>query len=67
MCTTGSIFRILTNKQKKGFLFGYSAGLHLVFYSSLIVATFLDEPAGKTKINEAYPRSEITKPNVKRR
>jgi len=45
--------------QTKGFLIGYSAGLHLAAYSSLLVATFLNEPSGKSKINEAYPRSEI--------
>ena len=45
--------------QTKGFVIGYSAGLHLSSYTSLLVATFIDEPAGKSKLNEAYPRSEI--------
>lgn len=45
--------------QTKGFLIGYSAGLHLTSYSSLLVATFINEPMGKSKLNEAYPRSEI--------
>jgi len=40
--------------QTKGFLIGFSAGLHLTTYSSLVVATFLKEPMGKSKINEAY-------------
>lgn len=48
-----------TETQTKGFIIGYSAGLHLISYSSLLVATFMDEPAGKSKLNEAYPRSEI--------
>lgn len=45
--------------QTKGFIIGYSAGLHLTSNTSLLVATFIDEPAGKGKLNEAYPRSEI--------
>ena len=45
--------------QTKGFLIGYSAGLHLTSNTSLLVATFIDETAGKSKLNEAYPRSEI--------
>ncbi len=45
--------------QTKGFLIGYSAGLLLTSNTSLLVATFIDEPAGKSKLNEAYPRSEI--------
>ncbi|NLD38499.1 MAG: hypothetical protein GX654_16690 [Desulfatiglans sp.] len=45
--------------QTKGFIIGYSAGLHLTSYTSLLVTTFIDEPAGKRKLNEAYPRSEI--------
>ena len=46
--------------QTKGFLIGFSAGLHLAAYSSLLVSTFLDEPVGKSKLNEAYPRSGIS-------
>lgn len=45
--------------QTKGFIIGYSAGLHLTSYTSMLVTTFIDEPAGKRKLNEAYPRSEI--------
>jgi hypothetical protein len=45
--------------QTKGFVIGYSAGLHLTANTSLLVATFIDEPAGKSKLNEAYPRSGI--------
>jgi hypothetical protein len=45
--------------QTKGFIIGYSAGLHLTSYTSLLVSTFIDEPIGKSKLNEAYPRSEI--------
>lgn len=45
--------------QTKAFLIGYGAGLQVVNYSSLIVATFLNEPVGIAKINEAFPRSEI--------
>ncbi|MGD9157754.1 MAG: YiiX/YebB-like N1pC/P60 family cysteine hydrolase [Desulfobacteraceae bacterium] len=45
--------------QTKGFIIGYSAGLHLTSNTSLLVATFIDEPAGKSKLNEAYPRSGI--------
>ncbi|MBN1904247.1 MAG: hypothetical protein JW927_04035 [Deltaproteobacteria bacterium] len=45
--------------QTKGFIIGYSAGLHLTSYTSMLVATFINEPAGKRKLNEAYPRSEI--------
>jgi hypothetical protein len=43
----------------KGFLIGYSAGLHLTSNTSLLVDTFIDEPGGKAKLNEAYPRSNI--------
>ena len=45
--------------QTKGFLIGFSAGLHLTTYSSLVVATFLKEPMGKSKLNEAYHPSRI--------
>ncbi|MFC1534342.1 YiiX/YebB-like N1pC/P60 family cysteine hydrolase [Thermodesulfobacteriota bacterium] len=45
--------------QTKGFIVGYNAGLHLTSNSSLLVATFINEPMGKSKLNEAYPRSEI--------
>ncbi len=45
--------------QTRGFLIGLSAGLHLTTYSSLVVATFLNEPMGKSKINEPYHRSGI--------
>lgn len=45
--------------QTKGFIIGYSAGLHLTAAASLLTATFINEPAGKSKLNEAYPRSEI--------
>jgi hypothetical protein len=45
--------------QTKGFIIGYSAGLHLTSYTSLLVTTFIDESAGSRKLNEAYPRSEI--------
>jgi hypothetical protein len=45
--------------QVKGFLIGYSAGLHLSSNTSLLVDTFVGEPEGKSKLNEAYPRSNI--------
>lgn len=50
-----------SESQTKGFLIGYNAGLHLTSYSSLLVATFINEPMGKSKLNEAYPRSNIHK------
>ena len=45
--------------QTKGFIIGYSAGLHLASYSSQLVNIFINEPSGKRKLNEAFPRSEI--------
>ena len=45
--------------QTKGFLIGFSAALHLYYYSATLIATFLDEPLVITKLNEAYYRSEI--------
>jgi hypothetical protein len=45
--------------QTKGFIIGYSAGLHLTSYTSLLVSTIIYEPGGRNKLNEAYPRSEI--------
>jgi hypothetical protein len=45
--------------RTKAFLTGYSAGLHLTSNTSLLVDTFIDEPVGKDKLNEAYPRSDI--------
>jgi hypothetical protein len=45
--------------QTKGFIIGYSAGLNLSSYTSLLVSTLIDEPGGRNKLNEAYPRSEI--------
>ncbi len=44
--------------QTKGFLTGYSAGLHLSSYTSLMITTFMNEATEK-KLNEAYPRSGI--------
>ncbi|MBL8028970.1 MAG: hypothetical protein JNL74_21285, partial [Fibrobacteres bacterium] len=35
------------------------AGLHISYTTSLAVSTFLKEPSGKAKLNEAYPKSEI--------
>lgn len=45
--------------ETRGFIIGYSAGLLLTSNSSLLVATFINEPAGKSKLNEEYPRSNI--------
>lgn len=45
--------------QVKGFLIGYASGLSLINYSSILVEAFLDEKAGKQKLNEAFPRSGI--------
>ena len=48
-----------TELQTKGFLIGFSAGLHLTTYSSLVVAAFLKEPMGRSKLNEPYHPSGI--------
>ena len=47
--------------QTKGFLLGFSSAQHLAFYSSKLVATFLDEPQVIAKLNEAHYRSDIPK------
>lgn len=46
-------------RRTKGFVIGYSAALHLYFFSSKLIATFLDEPIVIKKLNEDYHRSEI--------
>jgi len=45
--------------QTKAFVIGFDAALHLAFYASLLVDTFVDEEMGVAKLNEAYPRSGI--------
>ncbi|MBI1784162.1 hypothetical protein HYR69_03380 [Candidatus Sumerlaeota bacterium] len=45
--------------RAKAFVTGYTAALHLYFFSSRMVATFLDEPMVIKKLNEAYYRSQI--------
>ena len=50
-----------SESQAKGFLIGFSAAQHLAFYSSTLVATFVDEPKVIAKLNEAYYRSDIPK------
>lgn len=46
-------------RRAKGFVIGYSAALHLYYFSSKLIATFLDEPIVIKKLNEDYHRSEI--------
>lgn len=45
--------------QTKSAMLALSAGVHLSFYSSLVVEALLDYPAAQEKLNEAYPRSGI--------
>jgi len=46
-------------EQVKGFIIGFDAALHLAYYSSLLVATFLDDDIVIDKLNEEYYRSDI--------
>lgn len=45
--------------QTKGAILALSAGVHLSYYSSLLVDRLLDSPPAQAKLNEAYPRSGI--------
>ncbi len=45
--------------QVRGFILGFDAALHLAYYSSLLVATFLDDDVVIEKLNEEYYRSNI--------
>jgi len=45
--------------QVKGFMLGFDAALHLAYYSSLLVATFIDHDVVIDKLNEEYYRSGI--------
>jgi hypothetical protein len=45
--------------QVKGFMLGFDAALHLAYYSSLLVATFIDHDVVIGKLNEEYYRSDI--------
>lgn len=47
------------NDQVKGFIIGFDAALHLAYYSSLLVATFLENDVVIDKLNEEYYRSDI--------
>ena len=42
--------------QTKGFLVGLGAAVHLTYYSSKVVALFLNQPVVIDKLNEAYYR-----------
>ncbi|MFC1462866.1 hypothetical protein ACFLQU_04590 [Verrucomicrobiota bacterium] len=45
--------------QTKAFVLAFNAALHLAYYSSALVQTFMDEPAVIDKLNERYHRSDI--------
>jgi len=45
--------------QTKAFVLAFNAALHLAYYSSTLVQTFMDEPAVIDKLNERYHRSDI--------
>lgn len=45
--------------QTKGFLVGLGAAVHLTYYSSKVVASFLNQPVVIDKLNEAYYRLDI--------
>jgi len=45
--------------QTRGFLVGLCAGVHLAYYSSEIVASFLNQPVVINKLNEAFYRVDI--------
>ena len=45
-------------EQTKAFIVAFSAALHLAYYSSTLVETFMDEPAVIDKLNEPYHRSD---------
>lgn len=45
--------------QTKGFIVAFNSALQLTFYSSRLVATFIDEPAVIEKLNESYYRYNI--------
>lgn len=45
--------------RAKGFILAFNAALHLAYYSSTLVQTFMDEPAVVDKLNERYHRSDI--------
>lgn len=45
--------------QTKAFILAFNAALHLAYYSSTLVHTFMDEPAVIDKLNERYHRSDI--------
>ncbi len=46
-------------RQNKGFIIGFNTALHLVYYSSVVVETFIDSSTVIKKLNEPYFRSEI--------
>ncbi len=48
-----------SDEQVKAFLIGFGAALHLTYYGSTLVGTFLDEPVVIAKLNEAYHPSDI--------
>ena len=48
-----------SDEQVKAVLIGFSAALHLTYYGSMLVATFLDEPVVVDKLNEGYYRTGI--------
>jgi len=45
--------------QVRGFILGFDAAIHLAYYSSMLVATFIDDDAVIEKLNEEYYRSDI--------
>ena len=48
-----------SDEKVKAFLIGFGAALHLTYYGSTLVGTFLDEPVVIAKLNEAHHRSGI--------
>ena len=50
----------------KAFLIGFGAALHLTYYGSTLVATFLDEPVVVDKLNEGYYRTGISRGTYER-
>jgi len=45
--------------QVRGFILGFDSALHLAYYGSLLVETFIDEDTVIDKLNEEYYRSDI--------